>query len=118
MQKTAYALLRSLVGSGMCIRDSLWLSGRGALVPFDGDASGPDGYRAVALLLGDAGVEVRTATAAEVAADLPRQGIGRMVMGSARAITFCSPQPANELRAEDAANGEPDGGRPLLTRFL
>ncbi|MCE5241206.1 amidohydrolase [bacterium] len=57
-------------------------------------------------------------TAAEVAADLHRQGIDRMVMGSARAITFCSPQPANELLAEDAANGGPDGIRPLLAAVL
>lgn len=55
-------------------------------------------------------------TAAEVAADLHRQGIGRMVMGSARAITFCSPQPANELLAEEMEG--PASTQPLLAAVL
>jgi len=40
-------------------------------------------------------------TAAEVVAELRRLGVGRAVTGSARAITFPSPQPANEMLAEE-----------------
>ncbi len=57
-------------------------------------------------------------TAVEVAAELRRVGVGRMVMGSARAITFPSPQAANELLAEEVANGGPDDIRPLLAAVL
>jgi hypothetical protein len=42
-------------------------------------------------------------TAAEVAAELRRWGIGRMVMGSVPAITYVSPQPANEALARELA---------------
>jgi hypothetical protein len=46
-------------------------------------------------------------SAAEVLAQARRFGITKMIMGSARAITFVSPQPANELLAmELAALGE------------
>lgn len=43
-------------------------------------------------------------TAEEVAQELQRWGISRMIMGSIRAITFCSPQPANELFAAELAS--------------
>jgi hypothetical protein len=53
-------------------------------------------------------------TIAEVVADLSRRGIGRCLLGSTRAITFCSPQPANELLAEEGPNGAgaPSGPGP------
>lgn len=47
-------------------------------------------------------------SAAEVAAELRTLGIGRAVIGSAAAITYVCPQPANELlAAELAALGDP-----------
>lgn len=42
-------------------------------------------------------------TASELATELQRFGIGTAVVGSARAITFVSPQPANELLAAELA---------------
>ncbi|MEN6545845.1 MAG: amidohydrolase family protein [Armatimonadia bacterium] len=42
-------------------------------------------------------------TAAEVLAQARKFGVGKVVMGSARAITFVSPQPANELLAAELA---------------
>lgn len=42
-------------------------------------------------------------TAAEVVAQGRKFGVGKVVMGSARAITFVSPQPANELLAAELA---------------
>lgn len=45
--------------------------------------------------------EHRFTTAADVAAHLHRLGITRAVIGSAQAITFVSPQPANELLAAE-----------------
>lgn len=42
-------------------------------------------------------------SAAEVLAQARRFGVTQMIMGSARAITFVSPQPANELLAAELA---------------
>lgn len=50
-------------------------------MPFDVDSSAPDGYRAVGLLLEDAGVEVRSATSAEVV-----EGVGDGAYGPGDAI--------------------------------
>ena len=48
-QKTAYEMLRSLVGSEMCIRDSLYPEGKKPT------GYGPDGIDAAALPVEDAG---------------------------------------------------------------
>lgn len=55
-------------------------------------------------------------TANEVLGELGRIGVQQAIVGSARAITFVSPQPANELLAEElrAVSDESAGPRPTF----
>ena len=76
----------------------VWLSGGASAPAFALDSSEPDGYRALALLLGDAGVPVRTATAAEVAAAPPGEG-------EALVVPVAEYSSARQRAAYDAAAG-------------